>query len=77
MGRADLREFCSFFSSLLRLRFDEKTRGVNAISFATMTVFSSGISMYAMAKLTQMLRIVDAPLAIFHFSIILSALIEV
>ena len=26
----------------LRLRFDEKTRGLNAISFATMTVFSSG-----------------------------------
>src|SRR5574339_48707 len=31
----------------LRLRFDEKTRGLNAISFAVMTVFSSGISMYA------------------------------
>ena len=29
----------------LRLRFDEKTRGFNAISFALMTVFSSGISM--------------------------------
>ena len=27
----------------LRLRFDEKTRGFNAISFAAMTVFSSGI----------------------------------
>jgi SSS family solute:Na+ symporter len=25
----------------LRLRFDEKTRGLNAISFATMTVFSA------------------------------------
>src|SRR5207245_8343018 len=35
----------------LKLRFDEKTRGLNAISFATMTVFSSGISLYAMAKL--------------------------
>ena len=32
----------------LRMRFDEKTRGFNAITFATMTVFSSGISMYAM-----------------------------
>src|SRR6266478_4278601 len=30
----------------LRLRFDEKTRGLNAISFAVMTIFSSGISMY-------------------------------
>src|SRR5258708_2341674 len=28
----------------LRLRFDEKTRGLNAISFALMTIFSSGIS---------------------------------
>ena len=35
----------------LKLRFDEKTRGFNAISFAVMTVFSSGISMYALAKL--------------------------
>ena len=47
----------------LRLRFDEKTRGLNAISFAIMTVFSSGISMYAMAKLIQTLHILDAPLA--------------
>src|ERR1039458_8779118 len=31
----------------LKLRYDEKTRGFNAISFAVMTVFSSGISMYA------------------------------
>jgi SSS family solute:Na+ symporter len=37
----------------LCLRFDEKTRGFNAISFALMTVFSSGISLYAMAKLIQ------------------------
>ena len=33
------------------LRFDEKTRAFNAVSFAVMTVFSSGISMYAMGKL--------------------------
>ncbi|MFI5234994.1 MAG: sodium:solute symporter family protein [Gemmatimonadales bacterium] len=39
----------------LRLRFDEKTRAVNAISFAVMTVFSSGISMYAMGKLFHLL----------------------
>lgn len=67
----------------LRLRFDEKTRGLNAISFAVMTVFSSGISMYAMAKLIRILHIFDAPFAavglpqtaIFHFSIIVSAVI--
>src|SRR5467141_3037770 len=67
----------------LRLRFDEKTRGLNAVSFAIMTVFSSGISMYAMARLIQTLHVFDAPFArfgipqsfIFHFSIVASALI--
>lgn len=67
----------------LRLRFDEKTRGVNATTFAVMTIFSSGISMYAMAKLIMLLRVFDAPVLalglprdwIFHASIILSALI--
>src|SRR4026209_552176 len=39
----------------LKLRLDEKTRGLNAISFATTTVFSSGVSMYAMGKLLQSL----------------------
>lgn len=39
----------------LKLRFDEKTRGFNAFSFAVMTIFSSGISMYAMAKLMGIL----------------------
>src|SRR6202035_5558370 len=67
----------------LRLRFDEKTRGFNAISFALMTVFSSGISMYAMAKLLQILRVFDAPFAalglgpqyIFHVCIASSAVV--
>ncbi|MCI0392359.1 MAG: sodium:solute symporter family protein [Acidobacteria bacterium] len=54
----------------LKLRFDEKTRGLNAISFAAMTVFSSGVSMYAMGKLLQLLLGWD-----FNFSIIISALI--
>jgi solute:Na+ symporter, SSS family len=39
----------------LKLRFDEKTRGFNAITFAVMTVFSSGISMYALAALLHLL----------------------
>ena len=39
----------------LKLRFDEKTRALNAISFAVMTVFSSGISLYAMGKLLNLL----------------------
>jgi SSS family solute:Na+ symporter len=67
----------------LKLRFDEKTRGLNAISFAVMTVFSSGISMYAMALLLQTIHIFDAPFRalglpnswVFHVSIITSAVI--
>jgi solute:Na+ symporter, SSS family len=39
----------------LRLRFDEKTRGLNALTFAAMTVMSSGISMYAMGLLLNLL----------------------
>jgi SSS family solute:Na+ symporter len=39
----------------LKLRFDEKTRTLNAMSFAVMTIFSSGISMYAMGKLFNLL----------------------
>jgi solute:Na+ symporter, SSS family len=37
----------------LKLRFDEKTRTFNAVTFAAMTVFSSGISLYALAMLMQ------------------------
>jgi len=54
----------------LKLRFDEKTRGVNAISFAAMTVFSSGVSMYAMGKLLQLLLGWN-----FNAAIIVSALV--
>ncbi len=39
----------------LKLRFDEKTRGLNAVSFAIMTLFSSGISMYALARLLELI----------------------
>src|SRR4051794_21368074 len=67
----------------LRLRFDEKTRAFNALSLAAMTVFSSGISMYAMAKLLQLLHVLDAPFAAlgldpswtFHVCIVASAII--
>src|SRR6476619_6398729 len=67
----------------LKLRFDEKTRGFNAITFAVMTVFSSGISMYAMAKIIKSLHLFDAAFAwanvapelIFDASIIISSLI--
>jgi SSS family solute:Na+ symporter len=60
------------------MRFDEKTRAVNAFSFAFMTVVSSGISMYAMALLIQTLGLFKGILPdayIFHVSIIVSAVI--
>src|SRR5947199_1972330 len=67
----------------LSLRFDEKTRGFNAISFAAMTVFSSGISLYALALLLELVRVFDTPFAalglgpqyIFHVCIVSSAIV--
>jgi len=38
----------------LKLRFDEKTRAFNAFTFAIMTIFSSGISMYALGLLLSL-----------------------
>src|SRR5215510_7240092 len=54
----------------LKLRFDEKTRGLNAISFAVMTVFSSGISLYAVGLLLGSLLGWD-----FNFSVLVAAVI--
>ncbi|MDB4947814.1 MAG: sodium solute transporter superfamily [Gemmatimonadetes bacterium] len=54
----------------LKLRFDEKTRGLNAVTFACMTVVSSGISMYAMGLLLGVLLGWD-----FSFSVLVSACI--
>jgi solute:Na+ symporter, SSS family len=54
----------------LKLRFDEKTRGLNAITFAIMTVFSSGISLYALGRMFQLILGWS-----FGSSVILSALI--
>src|SRR5881398_3866618 len=54
----------------LKLRFDEKTRGFNAISFAAMTIFSSGISMYAMGALLTLLLGWN-----IHASIVVSAVV--
>jgi SSS family solute:Na+ symporter len=65
------------------MRFDEKTRALNAITFAIMTVFSSGISMYAMAQLLISMHVFDAAFNamhvpqhyIFDVSVTISALI--
>lgn len=54
----------------LKLRFDEKTRGFNAVSFAVMTVFSSGISMHMLAKIIGPIVGVN-----YHVGLIISAVI--
>jgi SSS family solute:Na+ symporter len=54
----------------LKLRYDEKTRGLNAILFALMTVLASGISMYALALLMENVLAWD-----FNISLWVSALI--
>ncbi len=54
----------------LKLRYDEKTRGLNAILFAVMTILASGISMYALAILMENVLGWD-----FNFSLWISALI--
>lgn len=54
----------------LKLRFDEKTRAFNAVTFAVMTVFSSGISMHVLAKLLEQILGFN-----YHLCIIVSAAI--
>jgi SSS family solute:Na+ symporter len=54
----------------LKLRFDEKTRGLNAISFAVMTVASSGASLHALAALLHLLLKWD-----YNFSLIVSSVV--
>ncbi len=54
----------------LKLRYDEKTRGLNAILFAAMTILASGISMYALAILMEKVLGWD-----FNVSLWISALI--
>ncbi|HEY8991433.1 MAG TPA: hypothetical protein VIM46_05625, partial [Luteolibacter sp.] len=54
----------------LKLRFDEKTRGLNSISFAVMTVASSGASLHALAALLHLLLKWD-----YNFSLIISSVI--
>jgi SSS family solute:Na+ symporter len=54
----------------LKMRFDEKTRGFNAFTFAVMTIFSSGISMYALGLLLHLVLNWD-----FNTSVLASAAI--
>ncbi len=44
----------------LGLRFDQKTRALNAVLFMAMALFSAGISLYAMARIVAALHLVDS-----------------
>jgi SSS family solute:Na+ symporter len=54
----------------LKLRYDEKTRTLNAFSFAVLTLLMSGVDLYAMAILFQ--RMLNWP---FTFSVVASAVV--
>ncbi|HXK08413.1 MAG TPA: sodium:solute symporter family protein [Vicinamibacteria bacterium] len=54
----------------LKLRFDERTRALNSITFAVMTVFASGISMNALAKLLNQLLGWNYHLALWICSVV-------
>ena len=57
----------------LKLRFDEKTRGLNAIAFAVMTVASSGASLHALAALLHLLLKWDYNLSLIISSVVVLA----
>jgi len=57
----------------LKMRFDERTRCLNSISFAVMTVFASGISMNALAKLLHQLLGWNYDISLWICSIIVLA----
>ncbi len=57
----------------LKLRFDEKTRGLNAISFAVMTVASSGASLHALAALLHLLLKWDYNVSLMVSSVVVLA----
>lgn len=54
----------------LKMRFDERTRCFNSLSFALMTIFASGISMNALAKLLNQLLHWNYDLSLWVCSII-------
>lgn len=57
----------------LKLRFDEKTRGLNAVSFAVMTVASSGASLHALAALLHLLLKWDYNVSLMVSSVVVLA----
>ena len=57
----------------LKMRFDEKTRTYNAVSFAVMTIFSSGISMFALGELLHLALGWDFNVSVFASAAIVMA----
>jgi SSS family solute:Na+ symporter len=57
----------------LKMRFDERVRCLNSITFAVMTVFASGISMNALAKLLHQLLGWDYNLSLWICSAVVLA----
>lgn len=57
----------------LKMRYDEKTRTFNSVSFAVLTLFSSGISMHALADLLQLLLGWNYNMSLFVISAIVLA----
>ena len=54
----------------LKMRFDERTRAFNSVSFAVMTIFASGISLNALAKLLHSLLGWDYNISLWVCSLI-------
>ena len=59
----------------LKMRFDEKTRTFNSVSFAVLTLFSSGISMHVLADLLEMLLGWNYHLSLLVVSVVVLAYI--
>jgi SSS family solute:Na+ symporter len=59
----------------LKMRYDEKTRGLNSVSFAVMTILSSGISMHALANLLHVLLGWNYDLSLIICSVVVMAYI--
>lgn len=53
------RVFARSIPEYLSLRFDQKTRALNACMFAAMSVFSAGIALYAMGRVFVALHVFD------------------
>jgi SSS family solute:Na+ symporter len=59
-GTGDAAAAARSIPEYLGLRFDQKTRALNAFMFAAMALFSAGISLFAMARVFAALHVFDS-----------------